>query len=408
LKFTVLLPTRERADTLHAALRTCTSQDHDDLEIIVSDNFSTDPTREVVASVSDPRVRYLNTGRRISMTENWEFALSHVQQGYVTVVGDDDGLLPGAVEDVAGLIRQTQTPIVSWLKAEYCWPDHPIASLANHLVLPLDNQLVKIRAAAALRDTARFWLPYNRTPTLYNSFVDVDAIQRARSVDGTFFRSIAPDVYSGIVLLSVVQTYLYSLRPFSLNGASPKSTGTSGYHRGTDSGPINAFFQELGSAYAYEFGHVKGSVMSVVAESLFQANRHRFGGGLRVSERLVLLRILAELSRKGRNAYAEALAELLPIARQRGLERFTRLSSRLIPVRTASPPQMKSGLDDRGCLTVDCAPFGVRDVYDASVVAAKLLGSYAVPPRMLRYSAFSRIKSRIGRFLNSRRIDRTL
>jgi hypothetical protein len=69
---------------------------------------------------------------------------------------------------------------------------------------------------------------------------------------------------------------------------------------------------------------------------------------------------------------------------------------------------MKSGLDDRGCLTVDCAPFGVRDVYDASVVAAKLLGSYAVPPRMLRYSAFSRIKSRIGRFLNSRRIDRTL
>ena len=44
MKFTVVIPTRERCDTLRATLRTCVGQDHDDLTILVSDNASTDPT----------------------------------------------------------------------------------------------------------------------------------------------------------------------------------------------------------------------------------------------------------------------------------------------------------------------------------------------------------------------------
>jgi glycosyltransferase involved in cell wall biosynthesis len=47
-KFTILVPTRERAYTLHETLKTCVAQDHDRLEIIVSDNFSRDNTREIV------------------------------------------------------------------------------------------------------------------------------------------------------------------------------------------------------------------------------------------------------------------------------------------------------------------------------------------------------------------------
>ena len=61
-KFSVIIPTRERSDTLQSSLKTCVGQDYDNLEIIVSDNFSTDNTREVVESFDDPRIRYINTG----------------------------------------------------------------------------------------------------------------------------------------------------------------------------------------------------------------------------------------------------------------------------------------------------------------------------------------------------------
>lgn len=38
-KFSVIIPTRERAETLPYALRTCTDQDFDDFEVIVHDNL---------------------------------------------------------------------------------------------------------------------------------------------------------------------------------------------------------------------------------------------------------------------------------------------------------------------------------------------------------------------------------
>ncbi len=84
-RLTVIVPTRERHDTLIWALKTCVTQDCDDLEILVSDNASVDETREVVASYDDPRIRYVNPGTRLGMSEHWEFALSHVQEGYVSL-----------------------------------------------------------------------------------------------------------------------------------------------------------------------------------------------------------------------------------------------------------------------------------------------------------------------------------
>ena len=74
-KVTVIIPTRERRETLEKSLLTVTSQNYDNLQIIVSDNFSHDRTEEFVRSVKDERLRYLNTGARISMSANWEFAL---------------------------------------------------------------------------------------------------------------------------------------------------------------------------------------------------------------------------------------------------------------------------------------------------------------------------------------------
>src|SRR5947207_15491255 len=106
MKMTVIIPTRNRANTLRYALLTCTAQAYEDLEIIVSDNCSDDDTEAVVRSVNDPRVRYLKTPQRISMRANFEFALSHVNEGFVGFIGDDDGLLPDAVERAASFVAR--------------------------------------------------------------------------------------------------------------------------------------------------------------------------------------------------------------------------------------------------------------------------------------------------------------
>ncbi len=56
-KLTVIIPTRERADTLFHTLRTVLEQEYENLEIIVSDNASIDNTRQVVSQFTDVRLR---------------------------------------------------------------------------------------------------------------------------------------------------------------------------------------------------------------------------------------------------------------------------------------------------------------------------------------------------------------
>ncbi len=78
-RFSVVIPTRERADTLRFALRTCLDQAFDDYEVIVSDNFSSPATRGVVDEAAAPKVRYVRTPEPVAMSTNWEFAVAHAR-----------------------------------------------------------------------------------------------------------------------------------------------------------------------------------------------------------------------------------------------------------------------------------------------------------------------------------------
>lgn len=66
MKVSIVIPTRNRADTLAKSLRTAVEQSHDHVEIIVSINGGDPATRRVVEKVSDPRVRCVEPERRLS------------------------------------------------------------------------------------------------------------------------------------------------------------------------------------------------------------------------------------------------------------------------------------------------------------------------------------------------------
>jgi glycosyltransferase involved in cell wall biosynthesis len=56
---TIAMPTYNRADGfLKQALQSAVSQTYANIEIIVSDNCSTDNTESVVKEMKDPRIRY--------------------------------------------------------------------------------------------------------------------------------------------------------------------------------------------------------------------------------------------------------------------------------------------------------------------------------------------------------------
>jgi len=229
-KLTIIVPTRERADTLIHTLKTLVIQEYANLEILISDNFSQDDTAQVVKSFSDPRIKYVNTGKRLSMSDNWEYALEKATGDYVTFMGDDDAFLPGSVAKAMPIISAENTDAFVWQKVEYCWPDYIDEGMRNWFsIKKFDTSLLKIKSRSALKRVMKFRESYAALPCLYNSIVRLSKIQEIKELSSTkkFFNAISPDIYSGIVLSKIVDEYVYSKFPFSINGASRHSNGTS-------------------------------------------------------------------------------------------------------------------------------------------------------------------------------------
>ena len=63
-RFSVVIPTRQRANTLRHTLQTCLASDFDDYEIVVCDNCSSPETRQVVEEAASRRVVYVRAQDR--------------------------------------------------------------------------------------------------------------------------------------------------------------------------------------------------------------------------------------------------------------------------------------------------------------------------------------------------------
>ena len=386
---TVIIPTRERAQTLRETLKTCIAQDYDKLQIIVSDNCSEDDTAAVVKGFSDPRIRYIKTNIRLSMSRNWEFALSHVDEGFVTVIGDDDGLIPGSVTDAANILCRTNQEALAWYKAEYHWPDHPSSLLRNKLLVPPDNLLIHMKANHVLRDAGSLILPYNKLPTLYNSFVSVPVIESVKRRTGVFFNSVTPDIYSGFALLSVLDSYLYSSRPFSINGASGRSNGSTALFSQKVEGEMLHFLLENDIEQNDQIQVIPGAVYSSLGEAMLQASRYCFDGRLALSRKRLLKLIARDVARLSEERKGDASRELLRMADRLGHRKAIEKYLKSLPVDKGNklrPDLKQCGIFERGQIRFWGHRHEISNVTDAAQFVGVLLNPYSLPGRVLSYS----------------------
>lgn len=229
--FTIIIPTRDRVDTLAKTLNATLCQEYSNFEILVSDNASCDGTAELVARLNDPRLRYLNTGKRLAMSQNWEFALAHVPDGWITVLGDDDALVPGALEKANTIINATGTLALRSVVGHYVWPSIN-GGRFGRLEIKLYDGYRKINSRKALARVLDGRQQYTKLPMLYNGgFINMSLVQEAKSITGSFFKSMTPDVYSAVVFALITDEYVFVDEPLALNGASHHSGGTAAFER---------------------------------------------------------------------------------------------------------------------------------------------------------------------------------
>lgn len=227
----VIIPTRERSKYLRHSLQTALDIQDDNVEIVISDNASQDTTPDLLAQVSDPRLRVVRAESRLSMRQNFQFALDHARGEYVIYLGDDDGMLPRQFSLLRRILEEKTPDGMSWSLNTYSWPgaidgkSNGQIRIRNATIYGgIEDFDISSRKAAVERcDMRRF----NFMPRLYHGAVSRNYLQRAANSDSVFFCGSIPDVYFSYRALQAGGRFIYCNHPFSLNGYSPASTGGS-------------------------------------------------------------------------------------------------------------------------------------------------------------------------------------
>jgi len=226
-RYSVVIPTFARADTLEHTLATVLAQTVDDFEVVVQNNGDDATTRQLVNRLGDSRVRLFDTYEVVSMVENWELALSHCTGDLITFIGDDDALLPDACEAAGYAIDLTGEEIISWAPLFYLWPSYWYERRRNRLHAHVTFDFV-VRTEGSRAWLERFYAfdtDYSTLPMLYNSFVARSVVERVCDRYGKYFFGALPDVTSGIINAVETEAFAKSSRPLSIAGSSGHSYG---------------------------------------------------------------------------------------------------------------------------------------------------------------------------------------
>jgi glycosyltransferase involved in cell wall biosynthesis len=98
----IALPVYNGADTVAPVIESVLAQTHPDIELVISDNASTDGTQEICRQFErdDRRVVYLRQPRNVGLLNNFISAADNTSGTYLRWIGDDDAIEPDYVSRV--------------------------------------------------------------------------------------------------------------------------------------------------------------------------------------------------------------------------------------------------------------------------------------------------------------------
>ena len=102
---TIGIPTYNRSQLLVRAVRSALAQTYQKIEIVISDDASTDDTIERMRKLDDPRIVFLRLPENVGIARNTDNCLKHATGELLLILNDDDQLEPTAIEKLSEPFR---------------------------------------------------------------------------------------------------------------------------------------------------------------------------------------------------------------------------------------------------------------------------------------------------------------
>lgn len=126
----ICIPTFNGSRTIGATIASCLNQTFNSIEIIISDDNSSDGTVDEISKFADPRLVVLPPHKSSGAANNWNRTISAAKGHYIKVMGQDDVLRPECIQiEVSTLIENQK------LNPSFCFSTRSIVDDSNVIII---------------------------------------------------------------------------------------------------------------------------------------------------------------------------------------------------------------------------------------------------------------------------------
>lgn len=176
MKLSFAIPTYNRAALLKETIENIAGQigDNKDVDIVISDNASTDNTNDVIKElqIKYPYIKYFRNETNLGMDRNFDNAVIKATGEYVWLFGDDDLLREGALHKVLGIFNKYDNlalVYVNWIDNPYLTKDKLTSNIDDFLVT-VQTGITFLSSLVVKKD---LWQSVEKTNFIGTQFVQV-------------------------------------------------------------------------------------------------------------------------------------------------------------------------------------------------------------------------------------------
>jgi len=111
-KVSICIPVYNGAKYVCETINSVLNQDYENLEILVSDDCSTDDTISIVESIKDNRIRIIKNKENLGLGGNWNVLLREATGDYLMIVCQDDLLIPGVISQKVKVLEENPDVVI--------------------------------------------------------------------------------------------------------------------------------------------------------------------------------------------------------------------------------------------------------------------------------------------------------
>lgn len=113
-KLTIAIPTYNRVDKLLICIERVLQQtEGKPVDLVIVDNASTDATQEILEKINNNRFSYYRNDTNVGPDKNFLRGYEVATGEYVMLLGDDDYLLPGAIDSILNALSKNPVMVYS-------------------------------------------------------------------------------------------------------------------------------------------------------------------------------------------------------------------------------------------------------------------------------------------------------